>query len=78
MGRKPALLQSSTPKTHLGKVKATVTDSNNVRTGVIIIPPRCRPRSRASSVSYITVTGNSTATSVVPTYLDVYLLLDNT
>jgi len=35
MGRKPALLQSSTPKTHLGNVKATVTDSNNVRTGVI-------------------------------------------
>ena len=37
MRRKPALLQSSTPNTHLGKVKATVTDSNDVRTGVIIM-----------------------------------------
>ena len=34
-GTKAALLQSSTPKTHLGNVKAAVTDSNNVRTGVI-------------------------------------------
>jgi Flp pilus assembly protein TadG len=61
------------------KVKAKVTDAGGARTAVItysaVVPTAFMG---LVGIKTLTVSGTSTATSAIPTYIDFYLLLDNT
>jgi len=60
-------------------VNATITESNGVRTAVIdytaVVPNAFMG---LAGIDELTLNGESTATSNIPTYIDFYLLLDNT
>lgn len=63
----------------VGTVTAKVTDANNIRTAVVsytaAVPTSV---SAIAGIQNINISGSSSATSAVPTYIDFYLLLDNT
>jgi Flp pilus assembly protein TadG len=63
----------------LGAVTTKVTDSGNGRTAVVNYTASV-PTAFMGIVGFnnITVSGSSTAASAIPTYIDFYLLLDNT
>lgn len=63
----------------LGTVTAKVTDSGNGRTAVVNYTASV-PTAFMGIVGFnnIPVSGSSTAASAIPTYIDFYLLLDNT
>lgn len=72
--------QSATLKRgSVGSVSATVTDTSSGRTAVVSYSAAV-PTTLASvaGISTINVSGQSTAKSALPTYMDFYMLLDNT
>jgi Flp pilus assembly protein TadG len=63
----------------LGTVLAKVTDSNNGRTAVVTYSASVPTAFMGLiGINNIAITGSSTAASAIPTYIDFYLLLDNT
>jgi Flp pilus assembly protein TadG len=63
----------------LGKVSAKVTDSGNGRTVVVSYTATVPTAFMGlANISTIDIAGSSTAASASPTYIDFYLLLDNT
>lgn len=72
--------QSATLKRgSVGSVSATVTDTSSGRTAVVSYSAAV-PTTLASvaGINTINVSGQSTAKSALPTYMDFYMLLDNT
>jgi Flp pilus assembly protein TadG len=63
----------------VSNVTATVTDSSNTRTAVVSYTASVATALMGiAGINYINISGSSTAVSAVPTYIDFYLLLDNT
>jgi Flp pilus assembly protein TadG len=72
--------QSATLKRgSVGKVTATVTDTTNGRTAVVNYEATVQTTiANVAGIDKINIAGQSTAKSALPTYMDFYMLLDNT
>jgi Flp pilus assembly protein TadG len=63
----------------VGSVSVSVTDSGNLRTALLNYTANVPTAFMGvANINNITVSGSSTAASATPTYIDFYLLLDNT
>ena len=64
---------------HVGKVTATITDNASGRSALVTYEAAMDTSiTGAIGINFINVTGSATANSSLPTYMDFYMLLDNT